>query len=141
MDIIIVVATGLVGLVIGAVFGGLPLKTSMMTEQQNKAQQLLGILAAGLMIVLILSGKDLGSWVIIICLVLGLGLAKIPPVHRLLLNRIAFLRPDSEAGQGRARQAQGDLPPERPTTGPPSRPTASRWKRNPTHRKSNPRVH
>ncbi|NEG70004.1 hypothetical protein [Bifidobacterium choloepi] len=87
----------LAGLVAGLAMGALPLRSHKMTEQQNKFQQLAGIAAVGVVVVLIMLDFQVAGWAIIAALLVGGLVANIPPVHRLLLAHFPELRPAEEA--------------------------------------------
>ena len=64
-----------------------------MTEEQNKWQQFAAVIGIGLVLALTFAQKDFASWVIIIAMLVGVIIAKIPYLHRLLLSHFPFFRP------------------------------------------------
>ena len=80
------IVLGILGLVIGLIFGALPLKTELMTHRQQSYSSVLGILAMGGVLVLILLGQDIASWILIAALLIGFLVGKIPPVHTFFLT-------------------------------------------------------
>lgn len=96
MEIAIIIGSALASLAIGFFFGGLPLLTSQMSEQQNKYQQLMGIVAVGIVLVLIILKQDLSSWIAILAMAIGVGIAKIPPIHHWLIASFPFFKPENK---------------------------------------------
>lgn len=72
--------------------GSMPLKRDQITEEQNKYQQLGGLLACDLVVILMLLGMDIASWVAIAALAVGWASA-IPRGERMLLARFPMLKP------------------------------------------------
>ncbi len=93
MEWTITIIVAIAGLAAGMALGGMPLKREKMTEQQNKIQQLAGMAACGVVVILIFMHMDVASWVAIGALAVGAGVANIPPVHRWLLERFPELAP------------------------------------------------
>jgi cell division protein FtsW (lipid II flippase) len=93
MELAIIIVTSIICLAIGFFFGGIPFKTDQMTDQQNKYQQALGIVGLGIVIVLMFTKQDLASWIVIIAMLLGVLIAKIPPIHRWLVKTFPIFEP------------------------------------------------
>ncbi|MDF7663868.1 hypothetical protein PT282_04220 [Bifidobacterium sp. ESL0763] len=91
--IVITVIVSVVGLFTGILFGAIPLKASRMTERQNRWQQYLGIAFVIVVFMLIAAKQDTASWAIIIAAIVGVLIAKIPPIHTILLDHFPSLRP------------------------------------------------
>ena len=86
-ELIVSIVVGIGCCALGMFLGSMPLKREQITEEQNKYQQLGGLLACGLVVILMLLSMDIASWVAIAALAVGVGVAP-PP----LLN-ICFIIP------------------------------------------------
>ncbi|MCH4160144.1 MAG: hypothetical protein LKF41_00825 [Bifidobacterium sp.] len=82
----------IVGLAIGLFFGALPLRSSEMNDKQQKHSSLVGMVALGIVAVLIIIGQDAASWIAIASLFVGFGIGKIPALHRKLISRWPYLK-------------------------------------------------
>lgn len=89
----------------GVFLGSLPFKRDELTEWHVKYQQLCGVLACGIVIILMLLGYDLASWLAIAALAVGVAVSRIPVVRRGLLARFpSCIRPNGSRRCARARQ-------------------------------------
>ena len=95
-DILLTIACALVGLVVGLIYGFLPKKNDRLTESQQRWTPILSLIGVGLVVVLILLGRDLASWVTIGGMVLGLLIGMIPPLNRAALKVWPWLRPRTD---------------------------------------------
>jgi ABC-type tungstate transport system substrate-binding protein len=93
VDWVILVVATVVGLALGLVFGAFPMKTAQMTENQQKYSSAIGIVAVGVLIILIIVHQDLPSWFEIGALIVGFAIAKIPALHSAILKKFKFFRP------------------------------------------------
>ena len=86
-EIVVTVVTAVACLGMGVFLGSLPFKRDELTEWHMKYQQLGGVLACGIVIVLMLLGYDLASWLAIAALAVGVAvsrrglLARFPELH------------------------------------------------------------
>ena len=87
-EIVVTVVTAVACLGMGVFLGSLPFKRDELTEWHMKYQQLGGVLACGIVIVLMLLGYDLASWLAIAALAVGVAV-----VRRGLLARFPELHP------------------------------------------------
>lgn len=102
-DILLTIACALVGLTVGLIYGFLPKKNDRLTESQQRWTPILSLIGVGLVVVLILLGRDLASWVTIGGMILGLLIGMIPPLNRAALKVWPWLRPRTD-NQGRKRR-------------------------------------
>lgn len=102
-DILLTIACALVGLAVGLIYGFLPKKNDRLTESQQRWTPILSLIGVGLVVVLILLGRDLASWVTIGGMILGLLIGMIPPLDRAALKVWPWLRPRTD-NQGRKRR-------------------------------------
>lgn len=103
MDYTILVGTGLITLLLGFFFGLLPLKTDLMTPSQKTWSQVASLAGIGLIVILILIGKDLASWVGIGAMILGLLIGIIPPIKKAMRDRFSWLLPHTEKPKSKGR--------------------------------------
>lgn len=99
ISIVVTVICSIAGLATGILFGAVPLKANRMTDQQNRWQQYVGVGFVVLVFLLMYVKQDVASWAIIIAAIVGLAIAKIPPVHTSLLAHFPSLRPKEEEKQ------------------------------------------
>ena len=92
-EIIVSIVAGLGCLALGVFLGAMPFRRKEITEAQYKYQQLGGVLACGVVVILILLGMDVASWIVIGALAVGAACSRIPAVHRWLLARFPMLHP------------------------------------------------
>lgn len=102
-DILLTIACALVGLAVGLIYGFLPKKNDRLTESQQRWTPILSLIGVGLVVILILLGRDLASWVTIGGMILGLLIGMIPPLNRAALKVWPWLRPRTD-NQGRKRR-------------------------------------
>ncbi|WEV52307.1 hypothetical protein [Bifidobacterium sp. ESL0704] len=95
-DLIVAIIIGIVAFVIGLAFGAMPGRTALMTDQQNRLQQWIGVGFIVVVFVLMYAHLDISSWTAILGALVGFAIAKIPPVRGLLLARFAILRPKTK---------------------------------------------
>ena len=95
-DILLTIACALVGLAVGLIYGFLPKKNDRLTESQQRWTPILSLIGVGLVVVLILLGSDLASWVTIGGMILGLLVGMIPPLNRAALKVWPWLRPRTD---------------------------------------------
>ncbi|WP_246165734.1 hypothetical protein [Bifidobacterium canis] len=93
VEIIVSIVVGIGCFVLGVFLGALPIKRAEITEEQNKYQQLGGILACAIVVILMLLSMDVASWVSIGTLAVGVAISYIPAIRRVLLNRFPILQP------------------------------------------------
>lgn len=92
-EIVVTVVATIACLGMGVFLGSLPFKRDELTEWHVKYQQLCGVLACGIVIILMLLGYDLASWLAIAALAVGVAVSRIPVVRRGLLARVPELHP------------------------------------------------
>ena len=73
-ELIVSIVVGIGCCALGMFLGSMPLKREQITEEQNKYQQLGGLLACGLVVILMLLSMDIASWVAIAALAVGVGI-------------------------------------------------------------------
>lgn len=93
LELIISVALAVVCVPCGAFLGLIPLKADQVTSKQSKASQMMSFIIAIVFIGLLVAGRDLETWAIVIGLVIGFAIGKIPSLHRWALNKWPFLQP------------------------------------------------
>lgn len=96
MDIIIAVIAALVSVCIGLALGALPLQASKKSDSQQRFEQGASVIGVAIVVLLIVGRQDTASWVAIIALAAGVGIAKIPPVNRFLVTRFTIFAPPSK---------------------------------------------
>lgn len=107
LDIVVTIVSSLFCIAVGIYFAGIPLRQTLMTDQQNTIQQILSIICFGLVIVLFMVQQQVASWAVIFALCLGMVIGKIPPIHRALLAKFpdAFL-PKNDPRRNREHTAK-----------------------------------
>lgn len=96
MDYSILVGTGIIALLVGFFFGLMPLKTDLMTPSQRTWSQVASLAGIGLIVILILIGKDMASWIGIGAMILGLLIGIIPPIKKTMCSHFSWLMPRTE---------------------------------------------
>lgn len=91
--LLIAIVTGVIGLALGFFFGLMPLRTYKMTDRQTRLQQWLGIGFIIVIFLLMYFKQDIASWAIIIAAIVGVAIAKIPPIHGWFLVRFTIFAP------------------------------------------------
>lgn len=102
-DTLLAIVCALIGLAVGLMYGLLPKKNNRLTEGQQRWTQVLSLVGVGLVVILILLGRDLASWATIGGMILGLLIGMIPTLNRAALKAWPWLRPRSE-DQSRKRR-------------------------------------
>ena len=82
MQTIVLIGTILVSLAIGVTFSCLPWQTKQYTDTQRRIEQVLGIGAVALVVLLIMADQDTASWVAIGAMAAGVAIGHIPMVRR-----------------------------------------------------------
>lgn len=114
MTIAILVASTVVSFVLGTVMGVLPMRQNDMTDRQVRFQQVGGIIAVGLILVLMAARQDAASWAAIGAMILGVVVGRIPLVNKAILTRFLDLRPrrtDGAKAHGANHGAKGSKRP------------------------------
>ena len=93
---LLTIVCALMGLAWGLICGLLPRKNNRLTDGQQRWIPVLSLIGVGLVVVLILLGRDLASWVTIGGMVLGLLIGMIPPLNRAALKVWPWLRPRTD---------------------------------------------
>ena len=101
-DTLLTIVCALIGLAVGLIYGLLPKKNDRLTDRQQRWTPVLSLIGVGLVVILILLGRDLASWVTIGGMVLGLLVGMIPPLHKAALKALPWLRPRTDE-RGRKR--------------------------------------
>lgn len=91
IEIAVTIIAFLLSVVIGIYFAGIPLRTSSMTKVQNILQQILSVLCFVAVIVLFVMKMRVATVAVIVALVLGMFIGKIPTVHRFLLKQFPYV--------------------------------------------------
>ena len=65
----------------GLFLGLVPMKADLVTAKQSKASQMVSFIVAIVFIGLLVAGHDLETWAMVIGLVIGFAVAKIPALH------------------------------------------------------------
>ncbi|WP_018142862.1 hypothetical protein [Alloscardovia criceti] len=93
MNTVIIIVSAVIGLVAGLLFGAFPLRTTQMTRKQESYSSALGFVSLGLVLVLILTGFNTASYVLIFALIIGFGIAKIPVIHQWFVRNFKIFKP------------------------------------------------
>lgn len=96
MDYAVIIGSGILALLVGFFFGLLPMKNDRMTPDQRTWSQVASLIGIGLVVVLILIGQDLASWVAIGAMVAGILIGVIPAIKQTMQSRFVWLRPGEE---------------------------------------------
>ena len=83
----------------GMFLGLIPLKADLVTAKQSKASQMMSFIIALVFIGLLLLNRDMETWAIVIGLVIGFAVAKIPALHTWALNKWPFFEPKKPAAK------------------------------------------
>ncbi|QYN60462.1 hypothetical protein GYM67_04850 [Bifidobacterium asteroides] len=78
-DTLPTIVCALIGLAVGLIDGLLPKSNDRQTDSQQRWTAVFSLIGTGMVVILILLGRDLTSWVAIGAVVLGLLLGMIPP--------------------------------------------------------------
>ncbi|KFI90967.1 hypothetical protein BISA_1946 [Bifidobacterium saguini DSM 23967] len=97
MSIIISVVLGIICIPCGLFLGLIPMKADQVTAKQSKASQMMCFIIALIFIGLLVAGRDLETWGIVIGLVIGFAIGKIPALHTWAVNKWPFLEPKKPA--------------------------------------------
>ena len=95
-DTLLTIVCVLIGLAWGLICGLLPKKNDRLTDSQQRWTPVLPLVGVGLVVMLILLGHDLASWITIGGMILGLLIGMIPPLHRVALKALPWLRPRND---------------------------------------------
>lgn len=95
MTILIGASATVIGLMLGVIFGAMPLQTEKMSEGHRRCSQLLSIVGFGMVMALMIVKMDVASWTVIAAMLAGLVTVKIPPLHRWIVARIPWFAPVS----------------------------------------------
>lgn len=101
MDYAVIIGCGILALLVGFFFGLLPMKNDLMTPDQRTWSQVASLIGIGLVVVLILLGQDVASWVAIGGMVAGILIGIIPAIKRAMQARFTWLRPLQKSGTGK----------------------------------------
>ena len=97
MGIVISVVLSIVCIPCGVFLGLIPMKADQVTTKQSRASQMMCFIIALVFIGLLIAGRDLETWAIVIGLVIGFAIGKIPPFHSWALAKWPFLEPKKPA--------------------------------------------
>lgn len=95
-DTLPTIVCALIGLAVGLIDGLLPKSNDRQTDSQQRWTPVFSLIGTGMVVILILLGRDLTSWVAIGAVVLGLLLGMIPPLNRVALKTWPWLRPRTD---------------------------------------------
>ena len=101
-DTLLTIVCSLIGRAWVLIYGLLPKKNDRLTDSQQRWTPVLPLIGAGLVVILILLGRDLASWITIGAMILGLLIGMIPPLNRAVLKVWPWLRPRTD-DQGQKR--------------------------------------
>lgn len=76
----------------GLFFGILPLRENDLTAKQKTVSRTASIVVFGFVIILILMGEDLGSWISIGAALVGFGIGRIPPLRAFFASHWKIFR-------------------------------------------------
>ncbi|MCI1984000.1 MAG: hypothetical protein LKJ47_04405 [Bifidobacteriaceae bacterium] len=93
MALALSIIAGIVCFLGGLFYGILPLREDDMTGKQKTATRTVSIIVFGLVIILIILGDNLGSWIAIGAAFVGFGVGKIPPLQKFFAARWKIFRP------------------------------------------------
>ncbi len=93
--IAIAAVMGVISLATGLFLGALPSRSGEMTEKQSRISSLVGFAIAIIYIVFMLLKQDLSTWTILVGVILGFVIGKIPPVHSFCVDKWDFFKPAS----------------------------------------------
>ncbi|OZG62667.1 hypothetical protein BLEM_0584 [Bifidobacterium lemurum] len=101
--LVISIILGLVCVPAGSFLAFVPMKADNMTSKQSKASQMLTFIIALVFIGLLLAGYDMPTYAIVIGLVIGFGLGKIPTIHAWAMRTWPFFEPKAESKRAKRR--------------------------------------
>lgn len=81
----------------GLFLGLVPMKADLVTAKQSKASQMVSFIVGIVFIGLLVAGHDLETWAMVIGLVIGFAVAKIPALHAWALHKWPFFEPKKMA--------------------------------------------
>jgi hypothetical protein len=93
ITLIVSAACALAGLAAGLIFGSMPLRSHLMTARQKDWQQWWGIGFIVVVLGLMILKQDIPSWSILVAAVVGIAVARIPPLHRAILAKFPAFEP------------------------------------------------
>ena len=99
LSIILSVVLAVICVPCGMFLGLIPLKADLVTAKQSKASQMMSFIIALVFIGLLLLNRDMETWAIVIGLVIGFAVAKIPALHTWALNKWPFFEPKKSAAK------------------------------------------
>ncbi|KFI46729.1 hypothetical protein GA0061078_0482 [Bifidobacterium bohemicum] len=99
VTLVVSIACALAGLLVGLAFGTMPLRSGLMTEQQRSWQQWWGIGFVLVVLGLMVTRQDVPSWTILIAAVVGVAVARIPPLHRAMIGKFPAFAPKTPVKQ------------------------------------------
>ena len=91
----------------GLFLGLVPMKADLVTAKQSKASQMVSFIVAIVFIGLLVAGHDLETWAMVIGLVIGFAVAKIPALHAWALHKWPFFEPKKMAPPPSASRKPG----------------------------------
>lgn len=94
---VISVVLGVICAPCGLFLGLVPMKAGLVTAKQSKASQMVSFIVAIVFIGLLVAGHDLETWAMVIGLVIGFAVAKIPALHAWALHKWPFFEPKKAA--------------------------------------------
>lgn len=93
LSIVLSVVLAVVCVPCGLYLGLIPMRADQVTDKQAKVSQLVSFVIAAVFIGLLIAGRDMETWSIVIGLVIGFAIGKIPPLHAWALVKWPFLEP------------------------------------------------
>lgn len=123
-DYAFIIGSGILALLVGFFFGLLPMKNDRMTPDQRTWSQVASLIGIGLVVVLILIGQDVASWVAIGALVAGILIGIIPAIKQPMQARFGWLQPLQESD--RVKPNKGNSPKKKSTQSTSSRRNSSK---------------
>lgn len=90
----------------GLFLGLVPMKADLVTAKQSKASQMVSFIVAIVFIGLLVAGHDLETWAMVIGLVIGFAVAKIPALHAWALHKWPFFEPRNGSHPKRVKKAR-----------------------------------
>lgn len=92
MTIALSIICGILCFLGGGFFGVIPLREEQQTVQQKTLSRTMSIVVLGIVIILILLGEDVASWIAIAAALVGFGAGKIPPLQAFFTTRWKVFR-------------------------------------------------
>ena len=93
----------------GLFLGLVPMKAGRVTAKQSKASQMVSFIVAIVFIGLLVAGHDLETWAMVIGLVIGFAVAKIPALHAWALHKWPFFEPKKAAPLQARQESQEEV--------------------------------